>query len=216
MAGSSAKRRVDQDVQAVVARARRGNAWSVIAEAVDVMLRDALPIDDGVRLQIVDAVRASQATEAIAEAVGRRPSLISAKDLFDDARLRSQARGQILSGYRMLSAEEAGRFLGSTSTTKPSQYAHDARKRGDLLGLPDRNTYVFPVFQLDLKRKVVRAAAARVNRMLNAASDPWGVASWWTNPSDRADGKTPIDLLEENDVERLELLAKLEATPLDP
>ncbi len=206
----------ERDVQAIIAHARKGDPWSVVPAAVDAMLRDALQIGDDVRAQIVEAVRAGQLPNAIAEALGGRPTLVSAKDLIDEARLVSEAREVVLRHQRMLSADDAGRFLGSTSTTKPSQYAHDARKRGELLGLPVRNTFVFPVFQLDRRRKAVRPAAARINKLLGAAVDPWGVASWWVGPSERGGGKTPVELLEANELETLEHLAELEAAPLDP
>jgi hypothetical protein len=214
MADNAAKH--ERDVQAIITHALKGDPWTVVPAAVDAMLRDALHVAEDVRAQIVEAVRASQLPNTIAEALGGRPTLVSAKDLIDEARLVSEAREVVLRHQRMLSADEAGRFLGSTSSTKPSQYAHEARKRGELLGLPIRNTFVFPVFQLDRRRRTIRPAAARINQMLGAVADPWGVVSWWVGPNERVGGKTPVALLEAGDLETLERLAELEAAPLDP
>jgi hypothetical protein len=83
---------------------------------------------------------------------------------------------------KMLTATEVSNLRGSRSTTNPRQYAARLRREGDLLALPIRkNSFEYPAFQFD-RRGQIFPVARKVNALLGAASDPWGVASWWVSP----------------------------------
>lgn len=115
----------------------------------------------------------------------------------------------------MLSGVSVSELLGSKSRN-PRQYANDLRKKGDLLGLRDRNRYVYPSFQFDVARHRIVPGVAEVNRLLGAATDPWGVASWWLSPHGGLEGGTrPADLLESPDGAAAVLrLARIELEPV--
>lgn len=56
---------------------------------------------------------------------------------------------------------------------------------------------VCPAFQFTVGHghQVVLPVVAEVNQLLDAASDPWGVASWWLSPSGIADdSRSPAQL----------------------
>lgn len=60
----------------------------------------------------------------------------------------------------------------------------DARERlatGDLVVLERGSERVAPAFQFDADGWIL-PSVAYVNTALNAADDPWGVASWWLTP----------------------------------
>ncbi len=78
----------------------------------------------------------------------------------------------------------------ATNREKVRQY----RKRSWLLGLPAGRGYVYPAFQFDPERRDVFAEVRAVNERLEAADDPWGVASWWIARHERL-GARPADLV---------------------
>jgi hypothetical protein len=93
----------------------------------------------------------------------------------------------------MLTSSEAGRQLGSTASN-PRELPRRLREESSLLGLPGRSGYRYPRFQIDPRKKRLHPEVAEVNRILEAAADPWGVASWWMSPNDRL-GVPPMDLV---------------------
>jgi hypothetical protein len=94
----------------------------------------------------------------------------------------------------MMEADVVARALGSRSVN-PGQYASLRRRRGELLGVPVANRYLFPAFQIDLARRRTYPAVAQVNLLLDALDDPWGVASWWFSRSARLGGVRPADVV---------------------
>lgn len=92
----------------------------------------------------------------------------------------------------MLEAGVAAVALGAkpSNREKTRQY----RGRSWLLGLLGARGYLFPEFQFDPRRREVYPAVRAVNEMLDAAGDPWGVASWWFSPHAGL-GARPADLV---------------------
>lgn len=68
------------------------------------------------------------------------------------------------------------------------------RERSWLLGLLSGRGYRYPGFQFDADRRDVAPEVRTVNEELDAAGDPWGVASWWVSCNDRL-GERPRDLV---------------------
>lgn len=69
-----------------------------------------------------------------------------------------------------------------------------------ILAIPTMVGYRYPQFQFDTSTASVRPAVAEVNQLLDAANDPWGVASWWLTPSARlTGGLTPANLAMSHD-----------------
>ena len=93
---------------------------------------------------------------------------------------------------RMLESRDAAVALGAkpTNREKVRQY----RERSWLLGLPSGRGFVFPAFQFDPERRDAFPEVRAVNERLSAASDPWGVASWWISRHARL-GARPVDLV---------------------
>jgi hypothetical protein len=71
----------------------------------------------------------------------------------------------------------------------------ELRHVGKLLGLPDHGRILYPVFQFDAYQSKPHAVIVDVNRLLDSASSPWAVASWWHRPHPYIDWQAPIDLL---------------------
>ena len=111
--------------------------------------------------------------------------------LMNRARWRGEAMAAIWQ-EPMLEARVAAVALGvkPANREKVSQF----RQRSWLLGLPSARRYLYPEFQFDPRRSDVYAAVRTVNEMLNAVSDPWGVASRWFSPHARL-GVRPADLV---------------------
>jgi len=117
------------------------------------------------------------------------------RELHDQSWIEGMVRARIFR-ERMLTSSQAGDLLGTNSKSNKRQYANNLRTSGELLGIPHkRNRYVYPAFQFDVKRSRLRPVVSKVNKLLDALHDPWGVASWWITPSERLDGKPPKELL---------------------
>jgi len=67
-------------------------------------------------------------------------------------------------------------------------------ERSWLIGLPHGRGNLYPAFQFDPKRRDVFQEVRAVNEILDAAGDPWGVASWWISSNARLEAR-PVDLI---------------------
>lgn len=142
----------------------------------------------------------------------RNQVALAGADLLDDtiaqADLESAARHHILD-HPMLTAGQVAAVLSRSPSDRT--VASRLRTAGKVVALPVGNSYRYPAFQFDDATASVRDAVSAVNVTLGAATDPWGVASWWLTPSSRLpDGKTPADLAVDPDPvtrQKLERLA---------
>ena len=92
----------------------------------------------------------------------------------------------------MLEPKDAAVALGAKATNR--EKVRQYRERSWLLGLPSGRGYLYPAFQFDHERRDVFAEVRAVNERLEAANDPWGVASWWISRHARL-GARPADLV---------------------
>ena len=92
----------------------------------------------------------------------------------------------------MLEPKDAAVTLGARATNR--EKVRQYRKRSWLLGLLSGRRYVYPAFQFDHERRDVFLEVRSVNQRLEAADDPWGVASWWISRNARL-GARPADLV---------------------
>ncbi len=113
--------------------------------------------------------------------------------LLRDQRIKAEAHAVVLD-QDFLDSSAVGVALGASGVNK-REAASDLRRSGALLGVPVRNKYLYPSFQIDAARARVYPVVADVNRLLGAADDPWGVASWWISDHPRLDGARPRDLV---------------------
>ena len=92
----------------------------------------------------------------------------------------------------MLRSGEAAAALGAASANR--ERIRQLRLRSELVGLPHGRGYVFPAFQFDVTRRRLHDSVVAVNKLLDAADDPWGVSSWWLSTNGRL-GCRPADLV---------------------
>jgi hypothetical protein len=123
--------------------------------------------------------------------------------------IRSTAHRAVLD-EPLLESSAVAEALGR-STTNGREAASRLRLSGRLVGIRQANRYLYPAFQFDLARRHVPAVVAEVNRLLDAAGDPWGVASWWISDNPRLGGRAPRDLIGEPDESDLLVLARAES-----
>ncbi|MBE0476071.1 MAG: hypothetical protein IBX62_03110 [Coriobacteriia bacterium] len=159
------------------------------------------------RFSLLAMMRAALAGGEVAAGLAGEPRMLvegielpaySAADIANEAALRGLARAGVLD-EEMLTASAVSALLGSRSKN-PRQYANRLRLRGEIVGVPHQNQYLYPAFQFDEERRRVWPAAFAANRILGAADDPWGVASWWVTP-DGWLGRPPKDVLGSRDDE---------------
>ncbi len=146
----------------------------------------------------VEHVRAALSWEAhvgaVADHSGGEPRAIVTHDelsSFVQAEITSQAIAAIWS-EQVLEPSEAARVLGAKPSNRERVRA--LRARSILVGLHHAGRYLYPAFQFEIAKRRVYPEVRRVNERLDAAGDPWGVASWWTSPNDYLDAR-PMDLV---------------------
>lgn len=111
--------------------------------------------------------------------------------LVAQARLQGEAI-QTIWREPMLEPKDAAVALGARATNR--EKVRQYRERSWLLGLPFGRGYLYPAFQFDHERRDAFAEVRAVNERLEAANDPWGVASWWVSRHARL-GARPADLV---------------------
>ena len=111
----------------------------------------------------------------------------------------------------MLESRDAAVALGAkpTNREKVRQY----RERSWLLGLPSGRGFVYPAFQFDPERRDAFSEVRAVNQRLSAASDPWGVASWWISRHARLSAR-PVDLVGTGRADDLVTVAEVVVEPV--
>ncbi len=106
------------------------------------------------------------------------------------------AQSRARSGLDRADADRRGSRGGAWLEVGQSSAVRERkRRRGELLGLPVRNRYLFPSFQFDFERQRIFPTVVDVNRLLGAADDPWGVASWWFSTDSWLKSARPADLV---------------------
>lgn len=126
-------------------------------------------------------------------------------------RIEDEVR-QAIFEEKMLDATTVSKLLRSRSMN-PRQYANALRTRGEIVGLPERNQYMYPEFQFDGRRHRVYPEVIQVNKLLDAARDPWGVASWWITPHGFLRGRAPRNLIGTSEASTLPNLARALVEP---
>jgi len=97
--------------------------------------------------------------------------------------------------WPMLTTGDAATALGAKSSNR--ERIRSLRTSSQLLALPrGAARFLYPAFQFDGARRELRPVVAKVNQLLGAARDPWGVASWWVSPNGWLPRSSrPVDLL---------------------
>ncbi|QBJ96392.1 hypothetical protein ERC79_10750 [Rhodococcus sp. ABRD24] len=116
----------------------------------------------------------------------------------DRAHTRADQRQSVIDRLETVKSGVAGAILAPHAKETRSA-VQKRRQSGELIGLPigTRPDYVYPLFQFDRSRHSVKDLVAYANKMLDAANDPFGAASWWLTPSSTVlDGHTPLEELD--------------------
>ena len=111
----------------------------------------------------------------------------------------------------MLEPRDAALALGANRTNREKVRRY--RERSWLLGLLAGRGYLYPAFQFDPRRRDVFTEVRAVNERLEAASDPWGVASWWISRHARL-GARPVDLVGTDRADDLATVAEAAVEPI--
>ena len=128
--------------------------------------------------------------------------------------LQAQIQGEAVRAIwrePMLEPRDAALALGANRTNREKVRRY--RERSWLLGLPAARGYLYPAFQFDPRRRDVITEVRAVNERLEAASDPWGVASWWVSRHDRL-GARPLDLVGTDRADDLATVAEAVIEPI--
>jgi hypothetical protein len=185
-----ARRKAATDAAAAVAEP--AVADSLLDAAAD--LASQHPALEGKRSLLRSLLAFEAERDRLSLALGGGPRrVLRAEDLASErqARLAGESIARIWE-EEMLEPSAAAVALGASAGNR--QRVADLRQRSVLLGLPHGNRYLYPSFQFDLERRTVRPEVESVNRLLEAAADPWGAASWWTCPNAWLGGAQPMDL----------------------
>ena len=184
------------------------------ADLVDALIRTSLGVPEDVAVELVGVIHAAVATARLPTKVARIPRALStAAELMEEALRKGNLQDRIYQ-QKMVDADSASQLLGSTSSSNLRQYANKQRLDSVLLGVPYKNSYLYPVFQFDVARRRVIPIVERVNKLLEARKDPWGVASWWTTPSERLNDRCPYELLGSVEEQKIEELAYADLEPI--
>ena len=124
--------------------------------------------------------------------------------LLTQARLHGEAI-QTIWREPMLESRTVAMALGAKATNR--EKVRQFRERSWLLGLPMGRGYLYPAFQIDIERREVFPEVRAVNTQLEAASDPWSVASWWISRHARL-GTRPLELIGTDRAEDIVTVAK--------
>ncbi len=128
--------------------------------------------------------------------------------------LQTQVEGEALRAIwdePMIEAGDAALALGARRENR--ERVRRYRERSWLLGLLAGRGYLFPTFQFDAAHRDVAPEVRTVNEQLDAAGDPWGVASWWISRNDRL-GARPRDLVGTERASELAAVASALTRPL--
>ncbi|MCK5798616.1 MAG: hypothetical protein KAI47_15595 [Deltaproteobacteria bacterium] len=180
---------------------------------ITTLVRTSLGLPQDVAFEVVGVLEAAMMTAQLpAKLAGKPKNLSVATQLFEEALRKGKLQDRIYR-LKMVDAENASKLLGSVSVN-PRQYANKRRLEGALLGVPHKNSFLYPAFQFDIPKRALFAVVEQVNKLLQANRDPWGVASWWTTPSERLRGQCPYELLGTHDEPKILQLAEAELEPI--
>ncbi len=126
---------------------------------------------------------------------GEPRRVVDFDQLADSSLRQARIAGEALATIwqeELLTSPEVARRLGAKPSNR--QKVNGLRRRSILLGLPrdGGKRYLFPAFQIDPARQEIHPEVKEVNQLLDAAADPWGVASWWVS-ADGGLGSRPMD-----------------------
>lgn len=206
------KRRTDPLTEAVRALERAEPGRERAEALLDVMseVSSSEPDLRRFRFSLLASLRSALAAGRVAEELAGSPRMLvegielpgfGPADIAREATVRGLARARVFD-EEMFTASAVSTLLGSRSQN-PRQYANKLRSRSEIVGVPHQNQYLYPAFQFDAEHHRIRPGAARVNTILRAAEDPWGVASWWISPNGSLHGRAPKELLTEPDGETI-------------
>ncbi len=134
---------------------------------------------------------------SIAERIAGKPRrVVDLSDVADDSLRQARIAGEAIATIweeELLTSSETAQRLGAKPSNR--EKINSYRRRSILLGLPrdEGRRYLYPAFQLDPQRQEIRPEVRKVNELLDAATDPWGVASWWVSLHGML-GVRPMDL----------------------
>jgi hypothetical protein len=209
-----------------VIRSRR--SWRILFDSLsedlapDVLLDAAAEVaahhpdleatEDRVRTLLAVVAKRNEIVHGLA---GEPRRVLDVDDLTDSTLRQARLAGEAIATIweeRMLEPKAAAEALRAKATNREKVRSY--RERSWLLGLPRDRSYLYPAFQFDPRRRELYPEVRQVNELLDAAADPWGVASWWVSPNDRLGGARPLDLVGEVRAEEVIRAAQAVVEPI--
>jgi hypothetical protein len=149
--------------------------------------------EDRVRTLLAVVAKRNEIVHGLA---GQPRQVLDVDDLTDSTLRQARLAGEAIATIweeRMLEPRAAAEALSAKATNREKVRSY--RERSWLLGLPRDRSYLYPAFQFDPRKRELYPEVRQVNELLDAAADPWGLASWWVSPNDRLGGARPLDLV---------------------
>lgn len=163
------------------------------------------PMRDDLLAALSTAMSASRVRDALTQAALRETAAHTSQPV-EQLRIEAEARGAVLS-QPTLDARGVADALGSRGQNRRDT-ASALRRAGAIVGVSNGGKVWYPAFQFDARHGSVHPVVKEVNELLDAAGDPWGVASWWLSPAGRRrDRRTPADLVLDGDDDAVRRLA---------
>jgi hypothetical protein len=181
----------------ILAEARAASDRRILKLRLVSLLIDALPVDHPVRRAAADddtdlstAVAEAASDEALAYLIGVLADL--ERRVFSN---REAAEPEPAATVAQILAEARRRLLATPCLTREALVARgaDPTEPNVIRLLAADGTDRFPTFQF-LASGATRPVVGRVNEILGAATDPWGVADWWLSAHSGL-GRRPAELL---------------------
>lgn len=162
--------------------------------AIEALLQVVSNLSDTRRQDVLRVLRRALAAEDVVTTLAGEPMMWSESTLLERAQTEGEAK-QLIFQQPMLSSDAVGTFMGTSAGSNRRKYANTLRRQSKVLGLPFKNSYVYPAFQFDEARRCIHKPVIDVNQRMDALRDPFGVASWWITPSERLGERAPFELL---------------------
>lgn len=108
---------------------------------------------------------------------------------------------QVFDEVDVAGAQEVTDLLGPAKDTRG--FTQRLRRSSQVVALKYANTFVYPRFQFDFDRHVLRPVVAQVNQHLHASTDPWGALAWWLAEQPRWARRRPIDHVDDESLVEL-------------
>lgn len=157
--------------------------------------RQGLELNEIERLELADMSVMRSAMAVLGEAVQSLPRPFLSPQMAAGIIATETAWREIEEEFGLLSSEQASRKMHSHQPG--GGYANDQRRVGKALGVPSRNTFVYPGFQFDRAGKIRPVVPAVLQAAAELGVEPADVAEWFCIPSATLGDRRPVEVMDD-------------------